>query len=163
MRTLETPARACGYSPDGNEIAVGFVDGSWIVVESTNLQTIAEGKDRSYEIAATRYSPDGKYLAVASYDAMIDVYNVADNYNRVGQCKGHTNKVLHFDWSEDSSHIQSMCSTFELLYWDISKGCKQVKQASLLRDVVFHTQSCTVGWGCLAYGRNNLIPPVAQR
>lgn len=101
------------------------------IVSQHNLGPIFTTKDVNQGIADLKYSPDNRYLAVASFDTFIDIYNVSNGYSRVCRCTGHSATVRHLDWSEDSSVIQSNCSAYEILYWNPKTG-KQVSSSAKL-------------------------------
>jgi WD40 repeat protein len=66
-------------------------------------------------------------------------------YTRRNVCKGHSSFITHIDWSTDSKWLQSNCGAYELLFWT-SKSGKQNKNPSALKDVMWHTWTCVLGW-----------------
>ena len=82
-------------------------------------------KDCKDGVADIKYSPNGKLMAVATFDCHIDIYNVDKGYARISQCKGHSSVVRGVDWSVDSSVIQTDSADLELLVWNARTG-KQV-------------------------------------
>ena len=87
---------------------------------------VAEWKDRREMIGDIKFSPDGRWLAVASNDNLVDCYSVADAYVRVGCCGGSSSFITHIDWSDDSQFIQTNSGAYERLFFEMPRGTRVV-------------------------------------
>eukprot|EP00879_Flechtneria_rotunda_P024837 GHRR01026355.1.p1 GENE.GHRR01026355.1~~GHRR01026355.1.p1 ORF type:complete len:592 (+),score=205.53 GHRR01026355.1:240-1778(+) len=138
------PYGSAGGAGDGSyHIAVGGAKGHIRVVTELELRPVWEGRDSTQGISELDYSPDGKLLAAATFDAWIDVYNVEKGYQRIARCGGHSATVRCIDWSVDSTVLQSNCAAREILYWNARTG-KQMP--SSCRDVQWSSWTCLYGF-----------------
>eukprot|EP00873_Tetraselmis_striata_P042208 jgi/Tetstr1/462472/TSEL_007468.t1 len=154
IRLIETAriARSVAWSPNGGHLAIGCKDGGLQVLEFyPAMRQVFWGHDTHSSIDELKYSPCGQFLAVASHDQCIYVYNVSKGYSKVGRCVGHSSSVIHLDWSADSAVIQSSDTAKELLYFS-SRTCKQVKENQ--RDTVWASWSTVQGFSVMGIWKN---------
>ena len=160
-RTLFAAGKSVAISPDGSHVAVGMFNGVVLIIEWQELFRTRELKmkfvikDCDEDLDDLKYSPDGTMLAVGSHDNYVDVYDVwveekwkkVMKYQRKWRFKGHTSYVTHLDWSKDGRTLQSNCGAYEILYWDVRRGC-QIRSTmdSLEADTDWDTWTCVLGF-----------------
>ena len=95
-----------------------------------------------------RFSPDGRWLAVASADATIHLHDTLDAaHPRVARCCGHSSAVTHLDWTTTSDVLRSNDLGHELRFWDVPSG-EPITVASACRDLPWATARVTLGYHC---------------
>jgi len=144
-RALGAKGRSVAYHPDGSQVSVGLAGGGFVVLSADSLDTVYTKKERDEAIHDLKYSPNGLYLAVGSYDNFIDIYDVSKDYGRVGVAKGHSSYVRHLDWSADSTILQSNSGNMEILFWDMPSG-KQIMEPADTRNTEWYTWTSVAGW-----------------
>ena len=151
IRSLPYASHAVVYNHTGSLLCLGMVDGSMAVIDSSNLRVVSAWSHSSQSINDVKFSPDGNYLIGASTDGNIYIYKSDDclHYFRQAVCRGHKGSVVHVDFSADGSYIQSNAEDCTLLYWDLCGNV--IKSASLLRDTLWATWTCTLGWPVQVY------------
>ena len=114
---------------------------------SANLEQIQILGDRKQWISdlKLKWSPCGKYLAVGTHESVVDLYDVSQNYKRIGVCKGHSSFIAHLGWSKDSKHIFTNSGDYELMYWTVP-DCLQIKRGSDCADVQWAGYTGTLGF-----------------
>ena len=155
FKEMDSMARACAYSPDGKQIAVGLggraghgagkKDGAFLILNEADLNTMHEGRDSQQYVSEIKYTPDGGTLAVGTHDNNIYFYDVGNNFTKRAVFSKHNSYITHLDFTKDSQHMQSNCGAYELLFADVTTG-SQIPAASALKNADWKTWTCTLGW-----------------
>uniref|UniRef100_A0A8C7YJ93 EMAP like 5 n=1 Tax=Oryzias sinensis TaxID=183150 RepID=A0A8C7YJ93_9TELE len=145
VRKLRKGGRCCCFSPDGKALAVGLNDGSFIIVNADTLEDLVSFHHRKDAISDIRFSPGaGKYLAVASADSFVDIYNVMSS-KRVGVCKGCLSYITHLDWDKRGKLLQVNTAAKEQFFFEAPRGKRQTIPASEVEKIDWCSWTCVLG------------------
>uniref|UniRef100_A0A3P8RL66 EMAP like 5 n=1 Tax=Amphiprion percula TaxID=161767 RepID=A0A3P8RL66_AMPPE len=145
VRKLRKGGRCCCFSPDGKALAVGLNDGSFLIVNADTLEDLVSFHHRKDIISDIRFSPGaGKYLAVASGDSFVDIYNVMSS-KRVGVCKGCLNYITHLDWDKRGKLLQVNTGAKEQFFFEAPRGKRQTIPATEVEKIDWSTWTCVLG------------------
>ncbi|XP_037097720.1 echinoderm microtubule-associated protein-like 5 isoform X2 [Syngnathus acus] len=145
VRKLRKGGRCCCFSPDGKALAVGLNDGSFLIVNADTLEDLVSFHHRKDIITDIKFSPvSGKYLAVASADTFVDIYNVM-NSKRVGVCKGCLNSITHLDWDRRGKLLQVNTSAKEQFFFEAPRGKRQTIPVTEVEKVDWCSWTCVLG------------------
>ena len=114
-------------------------------------------KDRKEAISEIKFSPDDSICAVGAHDSMIFTYDARNNFKPLKKMRGHPSTVSHFDFSQDGRFLMSNCTSYNILFFDIGSGKHMPGGASSLRDEVWKTYTCSLGWSV-----QGIFPPCAD-
>jgi len=151
LKQMDEAIQSIGMHPTEDKLLVAMKNGKWLLADVTDgsFDVITQQQDGNEQHDIIKFSPDGKYISVGSHDNCIYLYKYEEGVVlKVGKCSGHSSYVTHLDWSSDSSTILSNSGDYEVLAWDAS-NCKQITSASSLRNIQWHTQTCTLGFNVI--------------
>lgn len=115
---------AMAYSPDGSLLAAK--DGLTLTVQSTLdghlVSPLMAG--HSATIHGVAFSPDNRLLASASFDGIVNVWDVASGQALYPPLEGHDGRVLAVAWSPDGAVIASGGTDGQILLWDAATGMR---------------------------------------
>ncbi|KAI3380118.1 hypothetical protein SNEBB_001204 [Seison nebaliae] len=155
-KRIEYAGRCCAYSYDGRHIGIGMKNGKFTVINSDNLEEVISFQHRKEELSDIKFSPDGKYMVVASHDNFIDIYNLLTR-KRVGVGRGASSYVTHIDWDKQSKLIMLNSGAKELLFFEAPRGKRQYVNTNDVKNVNWHTWS-----GVLGENIEGIWPPCAD-
>ena len=162
---MDTGGRAVCYDAKGDFIAIGLgqpgtkksgkKDGTFIVYQSNDLSQIHEGRDSNEAIMDIKYSPDGKTLAVGSYDTNVYLYNATDSYSARAVIKCAQSWVTHLDFTIDSQYVQISDGAHSLWFAECSNGI-QIPTPASLKDAQWSSVTTPLGWGVKGFWPKNV-------
>ncbi|GFS05106.1 echinoderm microtubule-associated protein-like 6 [Elysia marginata] len=148
FKLLKQAARCVAFSPDGQALAVGQKDGSFIVINTETFEEILAQHHRKEEICDIQFSPDpGKYLAVASHDNFVDIYSVLKT-KRVGTCKGASSYITHIDWDLRGKVIMVNTGAKEQLFFEAPRGKRITLRSAEVEKFGWSSWTCVLGPTC---------------
>ena len=161
---MDTGGRAVAFDVEGGQIAVGLgkpdtkkagkKDGTFFIFQSDNLSQVHEGRDSNEAIMEIKFSPDGKTLAVGSYDTNVYLYNAKDGYSKRAVIKCAASWVTHLDFTVDSQYVQISDGAHSLVFAECTNGVEIPTPASL-KDASWSTVNTPLGWGVKGFWPKN--------
>jgi len=98
---------AIAYSPGGQYMVAGLLDGSLQVLAGSDRKTIATLRGPGARVTDLAYSADGRFLAAASHDGNVYLWNTSDWSNRPVVFDENNGFVLSVCFSGNSGYFYS--------------------------------------------------------
>ncbi|MCK5136024.1 MAG: hypothetical protein KAR19_09585 [Bacteroidales bacterium] len=99
--------RAAVYSPGGQNLVVGLLDGSLWVLAGEGRRRIATLRGPDARVTDLAYSPDGRFLVAASHDGNVYMWNTSDWNNPPIVFTENNGFVLSVCFSRSSGYFYS--------------------------------------------------------
>jgi len=132
----KTPIRSIAVASDATNLVAGTDKGTFYVYNKYDKdapddegvkigrawQTCMKVNAHDTYILKVLFSPDCRYLATASADKTVKLYDVDEGYTHFRTLKGHHRWVWDISFSADSRYLVSASSDKTAKLWDIQQG-----------------------------------------
>lgn len=118
----ETDALTISYmkfSPDGNSLAYGTLNGQVIIKDMISGQTTLALGTHNKMVVCVAFTPDGKYLASGSKDGVIKIWDL-DQKKEIKSFIAHKKAVMALAYSADRSYFFSGSRDNTINIWNPS-------------------------------------------
>lgn len=129
-----------------NHIAMSHIKGKIFVKFINNLTRVCFTlEDAKESCESIEYSPNEEYLAVASYDKNIYIYECGkDEYKLYRTLKKEVGGIMAIDWSMDGKYIRGNCTENEVTIWEVFS--EKIIEANKVKDAHWATHNCKLAW-----------------
>ena len=144
---LQCGGDVVAFSNNGDMIVLGFFNGQFMVLDN-NFNAITKRCDKreGKPIQCVKFNPLDTVCAIGAHDGLIFTYDVKQKFKPMKKLSSHHSTITHMDFSLDGAFLMSNCTSYEILFWDVSAGKQLTSGASMLKDEKWVTWSCTLGW-----------------
>jgi WD40 repeat protein len=112
------------WSPDGSQVATGYLDDQVILWDACNGKILFSWTDLKGEAMRLAWSPDGTRLAAAVSSPGFStalVWNVSD-HKLLCVLSGHTDQIIGLAWSKDGRRLATASKDRTARIWDATTG-----------------------------------------
>jgi eukaryotic-like serine/threonine-protein kinase len=109
------------FSPTGDRIVAGSVDGVAIVWQTKTGTRVATLKGHAAEVLCVEFNPDGRRVLTGSYDSTVRVWDAATG-REVTPPLRHQGEVSHASFSHDGRKIATAARDGTARIWDAQTG-----------------------------------------
>ncbi|MFQ5638210.1 MAG: WD40 repeat domain-containing protein [bacterium] len=121
------PIHAISHSPDDKEIAVGFADGSLLLIDAETGRPIRTFEKKFHTIRSIKFSPRGQIIAAAGgkRDKHLRLFDI-----KTGKATRKFNGSKESDWAFDFSPDGWLLagrdnSYYGIPLWNLNTGCRE--------------------------------------
>ncbi|MCX8566014.1 MAG: WD40 repeat [Glomeribacter sp. 1016415] len=112
---------SCAYSPDGENCALGLVNGTISVYTTSNWEKTYSLEGHTGSVSSVAYSPSGSQIASGSSDTTVRLWDA--HSGAAGRIlEGHTDNVRSVVYSPSGLQIASGSSDTTVRLWDAHSG-----------------------------------------
>ena len=164
--------RSVDYSKDGKLLAAGYRNGKVRIIDPVAVKKLAEflprGKSNSHPIRSLKYSPDGKWLAVAAGDVMklydAKTLGTPQSNARTDAARTMTapGRIREICFGREGRFV-AVCTDFtekghegRIAVWDLdTAGAEPTAQSSVMEDREFYSVALSPDNRVIAGGGNS--------
>jgi microtubule-associated protein-like 6 len=120
-----------------------------LVQGPTSKAKVEKGRRSPNEVSILKFSPDQAVLAVGDHSGRITIYEWNNGSQKIkvrSSSIKHSSTIRNMDFSRDSNIIHATCTSYELLFWNVSTGKQLTGGATSTRDEEWATWTVTLGW-----------------